>query len=282
MVHGVVVQIATAAPASSGRLGVDERKAHPDRRAGVVVIFDLGLGQGGLLDHGPHHRLLAAIKRAAEQELAKLAIDAGFGTVGHRRVRVGPVAEHAQSFELGLLHVDPALGILAAFAAEVGDRDRVLVLALLAVLLLDLPLDRQAVAVPARHVGRVLAQHLLAAVDHVLENLVQRRAHVDVGVGIGWAIVQHELLAPGRRLAQAGVEVHALPTGGEIGLPLGQVGLHREIGARQKHRVAVVGGHGRELAQAGMRAWMARAWSQSRAICALSSSTPGNLRSPRN
>jgi hypothetical protein len=50
--------------------------------------------------------------------------------------------------------------------------DRVLVLALGAVLLLDLPFDRQAVAVPAGHVVGVLAQHLLAAIDASLRILL--------------------------------------------------------------------------------------------------------------
>jgi hypothetical protein len=41
------------------------------------------------------------------------------------------------------------LGIGAAFGAEFLDRNLILVELLLAVLLLDLPLDRQAVAIPA-------------------------------------------------------------------------------------------------------------------------------------
>ena len=53
-------------------------------------------------------------------------------------------------------------------------RDCVLVLALGAILLLDLPFDRQAVAVPARHVVRVVAEHLVRADDDVLQDLVQR------------------------------------------------------------------------------------------------------------
>ena len=238
--HGGACEIRPA------RLG--QRKADPDRGAGVVVVLDLGLGQRGLLDHRPHHRLLAAVECAREQELAELAVDAGLGREVHGGVGVVPVAEHAQALELGALDVDPALRELAALAAEVDDRDRVLVLALLAVLLLDLPLDRQAVAVPAGHVGRVLAQHLLAAVDHVLEDLVERRAHVEMAVGIRRPVVQHELRPPGRGLAQAVVEVGRIPAGDRLGLALGQVRLHREVGARQEDRVAVVGGHGgREL-----------------------------------
>ena len=73
MVQGVVVQITTDAPCSSGTGALHDREAHPDRRAGVVVVLDLGLGQRGLLHRRPHHRAQAAIQRAVQQELADLA-----------------------------------------------------------------------------------------------------------------------------------------------------------------------------------------------------------------
>jgi hypothetical protein len=65
----------------------------------------------------------------------------------------------------------------------------------LAVGLLDLVLDRQAVAVPARHIGRVETGQRLGADDDVLEDLVHRVADVDVAVGVGRAVVQHEARA---------------------------------------------------------------------------------------
>jgi hypothetical protein len=79
----------------------------------------------------------------------------------HRQVGIGPVAGDAEALELLALDVDPAFGELAAFLAELDDVDLVLVQALGAVLLLDLPLDGQAVAVPAGDVARCLAHHLL-------------------------------------------------------------------------------------------------------------------------
>ena len=79
-----------------------------------------------------------------------------------------PVADDAEALELLALHVEPVLGIGAAFLPErdhcVGVAQIRLGLALRAVaLLLDFPFDRQAVAVPARHVVRIEAKHLLAA-----------------------------------------------------------------------------------------------------------------------
>ncbi len=60
-------------------VGADDREAHPDRGRGVVVVLDLGLGQRGLLDHRPHHRLRALVEAAVQQELADLADDLRLG-----------------------------------------------------------------------------------------------------------------------------------------------------------------------------------------------------------
>ena len=112
-----------------------------------------------------------------------------------------PVALDAEPLELLALHVEPVLGVGAAFLAErdhrvgIGQVRLLLVLGAV-VLLLDLPFDRQAVAVPARHVVGIVAEHLLAARHHVLEDLVERVADVDVAVGVGRAVVQHELSRP--------------------------------------------------------------------------------------
>ncbi len=45
-----------AGPAS-GVGALDHRELHPDRGADVVVVLDLGVGQGRALDRAPHHRL---------------------------------------------------------------------------------------------------------------------------------------------------------------------------------------------------------------------------------
>ena len=89
------------------------------------------------------------------------------------------------------------LGEGAAFFAEFDDGDFVFVFALGAVLLLDLPFDRQTVAIPAGDVIGVKAQHLLAARDQILQHLVERVADMDVAVGVGRAIMQHKARATG-------------------------------------------------------------------------------------
>ena len=102
----------------------------------------------------------------------------------------------AEPLELLFLHLDPMGGEVAAFAggtASIGTLSFDWLLG--AVLLLDDPLDRQAVAVPARHIGRVLAEHLLRAVDDVLQDLVQRVAEMEVAIGVRRPVMQDEFFA---------------------------------------------------------------------------------------
>ena len=203
-------------------------KPHPHRVRRVIVVLDLRLGQCGLLDRRPQYRPQPAIKRPVEQELADLRRDRRLGRMVERGVALAPVPLDAETAELCHLHRHPVLRIGTALGAEVEDRHRVLVLLLGPVLLLDLPLDRQAVAVPARDVVGVVARHLPGAVDDVLVDLVQRGADVDVAVRIGRAIVQDEFRPPARGGAQPRPKVHLLPAGEDLRLALRQVAAHRE------------------------------------------------------
>ncbi len=138
-----------------------------------------------------------------------------------------------------------------AFAPELLDRHVVLVLLGGPVLLLDLPFDRQTVAVPARHIGRILAQHLLRADDQILEDLVERRADMDVAIGIGRAVMEHEFGPAARLRAQLLVKPDLGPALEQLGLAFRQLGLHREIGLRQENGRSVIDGHGSGIISIG-------------------------------
>ena len=56
--------------------------------------------------------------------------------------------------------------------------------------LVDFDFDRQAMAVPSGHVGRVESRHGLGLHDEILQAFIQRVAQVDRPVGVGRAIVQ--------------------------------------------------------------------------------------------
>ena len=156
-----------------------------------------------------------------------------------------PIAGDAEPDEFGALHLDPVRGEGPALAAEFDQGGGVgkirLRLALGAViLLLDLPLDRQAVAVPAGHVIRIVAEHLLAARHHVLEDLVERVADMDVAIGVRRPVVEDEARPALGRRAQRPVKVELLPARQNLRLLLRQAGAHREVGLGQKQRFRVI------------------------------------------
>ncbi len=175
-------------------------KSDPYRVGGIILVFDLGLRKRGLLDDAPHDRLRTAVEQAVRREFHDLARDLRFGGETHRRIRMIPVADHAEALEFLALHIDPMRRKGAALIAELIDRHLVLVFALGAIFLLDLPFDRQAVTIPARHVIGILAEHLLGTGDEILQDLVQRMTDMDVAVGVRRPIMQHEAGASGGKL----------------------------------------------------------------------------------
>ena len=236
---------------------------HPHLIGDVILVLDLGLGERGLLHHRPHHRLGAAVERAVGGEFHHLAGDLRLGGKIHGGIAAFPVALDAQALELVALHLEPILREGAALGAERDHWRGVDIATLLgsvefapafsAPVLLDLPLDRQAVAVPARHVVGVVAEHLLRARHHVLEHLVERGADVDVAVGVGRAVMQDEARPPLGGLAQAPVHGKARPAREQLGLLLRQPGAHRKGRLRQEQRCAVVAGflgHGGSISSA--------------------------------
>ena len=208
----------------------DNGEFYPEGGGFVVLVFDFGFGEGCLFDDRPHDGLDAFIEEAVEEEFVDFAQDAGFGFAGHGGVGVGPVARDSEALKFFRLDVFPLLGKGAAFGAELEDGDFVFVEALFAIFLLDLPFDGEAVAIPARDVGRIEAEHLAAADDDVFQDFVQRVADVDVTVGVGGAVVEDEFFAYPALFAQFSEEVHLLPAGQKFGLLDRQIAAHGEIG----------------------------------------------------
>ena len=221
---------------------LDDLEGDVDLGRGDVLIFDLGLGERRLFDRRPHDGLGALVEQARGRNLQELLDDGRLGVIVHRQIGLVPGAHDAQTLELGRLHVHPLGGEVAAFLAEFDRVNLVLGLLLLAVLLLDFPLDGQAVAVPAGRVRAVIAAQRRHADGDVLQDLVERMADMDVAIRIGRTVVQDPLVAAGTLLAQPFVEARLFPAGEDIGFLLCQTGLHREVGLRQEHGVAVIGG----------------------------------------
>ena len=210
----------------------DDREADVDRRRGVVLVFDLRLGQRGAVDEAPVHRLLVAVDEARRHEPRQLARDRRLVVLGQRQVGIVPVADAAEPLELGAHDVDELQRVLLAALPE---RDRVQRPGVLAQVLLDLVLDRQAVAVPAGPEHDALAHQQLRAHDDVLQHLVEHGAVVDGAGRVGRPVVQDVL---GRLVAQARLQ-HALvlaflrPAREPLRLAARQIGAHREFGLGQ-------------------------------------------------
>ena len=230
---------------------VRDRKPHKHRIARMLLILDLRLRQRRLLHHAPHHRLRAAIQQPIARIFVDFARDLRFRRKAHRGVRMVPIAEAAEPLELLALHVQPMLGVGPTFLPERDHRLRVAKVWLgetlgAVMLLLDLPFNRQPVAIPTGYIIAVPPQHLLRAHDQIFQRLVERGADMDVAVGVGRPVVQHEFRPSRRRLAQLPVNVLSRPARQNFRLLLRQAATHRKIrfGQIKGRRIINRFGHG--------------------------------------
>jgi len=95
------------------------------------------------------------------------------------------------------------------------------------------------VAVPPGHEGDVEAEHGARAHHHVLEDLVERGAEVDVLVRVGGSVVEDEAGRARPGGADLPVEVLRAPAGEALGLAPGGVCAHRELGGGKVEGVLV-------------------------------------------
>ena len=217
-------------------------KAHEDGRARLVGVLDLGLSKCGMAVLAPVDGLVTAIDHAlVEHGLEDLDVG-GVMLVIERQIGVVPIAEHAQATEAGLLQLDVLDSELVAKLADLSRGGLVELLG--AELLLDLMLDRLAMAVPTGDIGNLIALHHPVTVDHVLGDLVHGVADVDRAVGVRRAVVQHELLVTLVLLQNLLVDLVVLPVLESLGLGLGKTGTHGKTGLGQIHRLLVLVCHG--------------------------------------
>ena len=94
-------------------------------------------------------------------------------------------------------------------------------------------------AVPAWNKRRAEAGHRFGFHNEVLEDFVQRGAHVDIAVREGRAVVEKVERGVLPALLDFGVEAAGFPLGEDFGFALGKARLHREIGFRKVDGVFV-------------------------------------------
>ena len=202
----------------------------------MIVVLDLGLGQGSTTLRAPMDRLQAPFHVPGEHETVKSGGDLGLICVVHGQIRVIPAPEHSETYELVALHLVEAVGVLPARVADFRNAHLEL---LRAELLVDVVLDRQPVPVPTRDIRAVVAQHR-ARLDHdVLENLVEGGADVDRAVCIGRTVVQDEAGRSFSGLANTAVQVHLPPTSQALRLSLRELCTHGEARPRKVQRFSI-------------------------------------------
>ena len=167
-------------------VGVLDRVADIPERAGDVLVFDLGVAQGGAALRAPVDDAAALVDQALFIQVAEgLAHGAGADLV-HREAAAAPVAGGAH----GLLLLDDAVAVLLLPAPDALEElvapEVVAGLALLlAQHLLDLDLGRDARVVDAGQPQRGIALHPLVAGQDVLQRRVEGVAHVELARDVG-------------------------------------------------------------------------------------------------
>ena len=207
----------------------------------AIGVFEFGFGEGRAGARAPVHWFQAPVDVAGQHHLAKHADLGGFVVLVEGEVGLLPVGPDAPALEALLLALHLFEGVGVGFLAQ-ADRGEGLPFAA-AQPLEHLQLNRQAVAVPTWDKARFFALQQGGFVDDVLEDFVERMAHVQGPIGVGGAVVEGEALA-GIVLAESLVELGFGPKSLELRLTHLGVGPHVERRLQQVQRVLVVGRSG--------------------------------------
>ena len=211
----------------------------------AVHVFELGLGERGLVRDRPVHGLERAVDKTVLEQIGEHFEHAGFVLGLHRHVRVFVVGEREQAGHLLGVQLLILFGVLLALSSDgdaalvVGEGQQLVDLLRLDQFGHDLVLDGQAVAIPSGHVRRIAAVEPRGLDRDVLEHLVHQVAEMDRAVGVGRAVVE-----PVRWFARSGgahffVEPDLLPALECRGLVLHQIRLHGEAGLGEIERRAI-------------------------------------------
>ena len=86
----------------------------------MVLVFDLGFGERGAAGNAPINRLFAAINKTFFDDVREQAQFVGFVFLVQREIRIVPIAEDAEAFELGALDINVFAGVGFAGFADGG------------------------------------------------------------------------------------------------------------------------------------------------------------------
>src|SRR5260370_4393246 len=195
------------APRWRRRKSSTKTKLHTDRGYRGVYVLDFRLRQRGAVNEATVDRLAPAVDVALFHEIEKRASDGRLVLMAHRQVRIVPPAENAQALEILLVLLDVAHGELAAQLSKLRRGH----FSFSAQLFFHLSLNRQAVAIPPRHVGSIVPRHALGLYDQIFEDFVQTRSKVDFAGRIRRPVMQNKERLALARLRDALADVPPVP-----------------------------------------------------------------------
>ena len=163
----------------------DNRKFDVNGGVIALLVFHFGFSEGSLRASAPEDWLLRLIHQALLNKNRERAQDFRFILGIHRKIRVFPVTEHAESLELFALDIDePSRKRFTPFS----DLER----RKLSRFFNDFVFDWKPMTIPPGDVRRAFAQHGLRFHHEIFEDLVQCGAHVHIAIGKRRPIVQNK------------------------------------------------------------------------------------------
>jgi hypothetical protein len=212
-------------------------EADVDRRRDVVLVFDLGFGERGLVVDAPQGRSQALVELPRLGEVAKRFDDRRLKVGIDRAVWMLEVPEGPHTQERFPLDVQP---MDRPFATAGAQFERVDLAKVELEVLERFEFDRQAVHVPTRDEVRILPVEEMKLDEDVLRDAVEKGPHVDLAVGIRRSVVEDPLRILLIARQAPFVDALRLPPFHAFRLALGQLRAHWKPSLRQIQRRAVI------------------------------------------
>jgi len=216
---------------------VQRLKAHIDRRGGMALVLDFGLGKCRAAVRTPVNRLITALEMALADDLTEGTQNIGLGLRVHCQIRVLPVAQHTQALEVLAL---PGNLLAREIPTGIAKMRWCHGITGLADGLLHLVFNGQTVTVPTRHIDRVIAIETAGLDDNILENFVNGMADMNIAIGVGGAVMQDVALAAAAAGTQSLIHALTAPAGQAFGLAFGKTRAHGKRGFRKIESVLVI------------------------------------------
>ena len=134
------------------------------------MIFGFRVGQSRFAVRAPINRFFAFVNIALFQSFKESPYGKAFVNIGHRKIRIIPIAGNTQAFKTFPLQIDEILRESAGFLPESRN--------IFNFLFVNFHffdkglLYRQAVAVPAGHVRRIIAHKSMGFIYYIFKNFI--------------------------------------------------------------------------------------------------------------